>query len=98
MILRLRTIKYIRNIKCALWDKQEDIKSVINELKITYKFSPELYDRSIQSIYPDYCSHTPKVLNYSNIVSKQYFSKYIHQVIPEKYIIKNKIANAYWLT
>lgn len=90
--------KYIHNIKCALWDKQEDIKNVIKELKIMYKFSPELYDRSIQCIYPDYCSHAPKVLNHGNIVSKQYFSKYIHQVIPEKYIIENKIANAYWLT
>ena len=89
--------KYIQGIKCILWDKQEDMNVVINELKITYKFSPELYERSIQSIYPDYCSYAQKILHHSNIVSKQYFTKYIHQVIPEKYIQGNKISNDYWL-
>ena len=90
--------KYVLNIKCILWDKQEDMKLVLNELKIIYKFSPELYERTIQSIYPDYCTNASKILTHNNIVSKQYFAEYIHQVIPKKYITENKISNDYWLS
>lgn len=88
--------KCIQNIKCIMWDKQEDMKVVLCELKIKYKFSPELYARSITSIYSDYCSQAPDILQHGNIVSKQYFSKYICQVIPEQYIVGNKISEQYW--
>ena len=81
-----------------MWNKQEDMKIVLRELKIRYKFSPELYERSMISIYSDYCSQAPNILQHENIVSKQYFSKYICQVIPEQYIKGNKISEHYWST
>jgi len=90
--------KCIQNIKCIMWNKQEDMKIVMRELKIQYKFSPELYERSITSIYSDYCSQAPNILQHENIVSKQYFSKYICQAIPEQYIKGNKISEHYWST
>ena len=90
--------KCIQNIKCIMWNKQEDMKIVLRELKIRYKFSPELYERSMISIYSDYCAGAPNILQHENIVSKQYFSKYICQVIPEQYIKGNKISEQYWST
>ena len=90
--------KCIQDIKCIMWNKQEDMKAVLCELKITYKFSPELYERSITSIYSDYCSRAPNILQHENIVSKQYFSKYICQAIPEQYIKGNNISENYWST
>ena len=89
--------KHIKNIKCILWNKQEEIKDVLEDLKITYKFSPDTYNRGINKVYNDYCAKATNKFNYK-AVSKKYFKKYIHQIIPDKYILKNVIMNDYWFT
>jgi len=87
--------KYLKNIKCILWNKQEEIRDILEDLKITYKFSPDAYEKGVYKVYNDYCAKATKKFNY-RIVSKKYFEKYIHQIIPDKYIIKNRILNDYW--
>ena len=88
--------KNIENMKCTLWDKKLETDNIFKDLKIKYKFSQNLYESSVDSIYTDYCNTcSNKEYNYK-VVSKGWFTKYINQVIPEKYIIKNRILNNYW--
>jgi len=89
--------KYIRDIKCLLWDKNEEIQVILEDLRITYKFSPESYEKSIDSVYTDYCARSTNKFNYK-VVSKKYFEKYISQAIPDRYIIRKRILNDYWST
>ena len=60
-----------------------------------YKYNENFYEHSIDSLYGDYCNTCKNDYKY-RIVSKNWFSKYINQVIPEKYINKNRILNDYW--
>ena len=89
--------KNIENIKCTLWDKETETGNILKELKLKYKFSPNLYENSIDSMYHDYCNTCRNDYSYK-IVSKNWFTKYINQVIPDQYIKKNRILNSYWLT
>ena len=88
--------KTIENIKCLLWDKQLEMKTIIDDIKLSYNFYPEMNEKSIQCVYMDYCSKAKAKFNYKT-VSKKYFEKYINQVIPDKYIKKKRILNDYWI-
>ena len=87
--------KYIKNYKCLLWDKKQEIITILEELKITYKFSPEYFEKSIDIIYTDYCARCKTKFNY-RVSNKQEFEKYIRQIIPDKFIIRKRILNDYW--
>ena len=87
--------KNIININCKLWDKQKQMKTVIDDIKISYNFSPEMFNKSIKSVYEEYCARSKSRFNY-NIVSKKYFEKYLNKIIPQKFIIGKLISNDYW--
>ena len=87
--------KYVKNYKCLLWDKKEEIRIIIGDLKIAYKFSPDCFEKSIDILYNDYCSRCKTKFNY-RVTNKQEFEKYINQIIPDKYIIRKRILNDYW--
>ncbi len=89
--------KYIKNYKCLLWDKKQEIITILEELKITYKFSPECFEKSMDIIYTDYCNRCKTKFNY-RVSNKQEFEKYIRQIIPAKFIIRKRILNDYWMT
>ena len=89
--------KVIENFKCILWEKKNETEAIIEDLKLKYKYNENFYESSIDSLYSDYCNTCKNEYNY-RIVSKNWFTKYINQVIPEKYINKNRILNAYWKT
>lgn len=93
--LELKDGKYLSKISCSLWKKQDELRAVINSLRADYKFSPEPFEKGVHNIYIDYCKVAKERFNY-NIVSKKYFEKYINQIIPDKYIIKNRISKCYW--
>ena len=42
--------KNIVNIDCKLWDKQKQMKTVIDDIKISYNFSPEMFNKSINKL------------------------------------------------
>jgi hypothetical protein len=94
--LKLTDLGSVENIACKLWNKQGEMSQVVKDLKLSYKFSPEMYDKSLYSIYQDYCSTAKHKFNFRT-VSKKYFEKYINQIIPDKYIIKKRIINDYWV-
>ena len=87
--------KNIININYKLWDKQKQMKTVIDDIKISYNFSPEMFNKSIKSVYEEYCARSKSKFNY-NIVSKKYFEKYLNKIIPQKFIIGKLISNDYW--
>ena len=95
--IELRDDKYIKNFKCLLWDKRDEILTILNDLKIAYKFSPDCFEKSIDTVYIDYCNRCRSKFNY-RVVNKQEFKKYINQIIPDKYIIRKRILNDYWCT
>lgn len=88
--------KFINNYKCLLWDKKNQITTILEDLKITYKFSPECYEKSIDILYTEYCHRCKTKFNY-RVSNKQEFERYIRQIIPNKFIIRKRILNDYWL-
>lgn len=89
--------KIIKNINCKLWNKINEMETVISDIKISYNFSPGMFNKSIQSIYEEYCTRAKNKFNF-NIVSKKYFEKYITKIIPEKYLIRRLISNEFWIS
>lgn len=89
--------KIIKNINCKLWNKINEMETVIGDIKISYNFSPGMFKKSIQSIYEEYCTRAKNKFNF-NIVSKKYFEKYITKIIPEKYLIRRLISNEFWIS
>ena len=89
--------KIIKNIECKLWNKIDEMGTVISDIKISYNFSPGMFNKSIQSIYEEYCTRAKNKFNF-NIVSKKYFEKYITKIIPEKYLIRRLISNEFWIS
>lgn len=89
--------KIIKNIECKLWNKIDEMETVISDIKISYNFSPGMFNKSIQSIYEEYCTRAKNKFNF-NIVSKKYFEKYITKIIPEKYLIRRLISNEFWIS
>jgi hypothetical protein len=87
----------IVGIKCSLWDKKGEIETVLNDIKEYNKISPYNDDKQIELLYNDYSKLCDEKFNY-RIVSKQCFKKYIIGLIPNKYIIKNRISKDYWST
>jgi hypothetical protein len=87
--------KIIKNINCKLWNKIEEIKVVIKDIRVSYNFSPDMFEKGITNIYQEYCNRAKSKFNY-RIVSKKYFEKYINKIIPKKFIIGRKISNDFW--
>ena len=86
--------KIISHVKCNLWDKQEEMEDIINQLKVDYGFCQE-EDIPIYKLYKDYCK---KILETTSqkTVSKKYFEKYISKIIPSEYIKDNQLLKEYW--
>jgi len=83
--------KYLYNLSCNLWDKRGDIRTCLKN-----KFNKKIdKDMSILEAYKSYCSYGDNN-NYVNIVSKQYFMKYICKIIPQENMKNNYILLEYW--
>ena len=76
--------KYIMNVKCKLWNKQQHIVSLID----SYKQCPPSDIISIDDLYTDYTNTIKSHL----VVSKQYFEKYIRFNLTE-YIVYDSFVN-----
>ena len=87
--------KIIKNINCKLWNKLQEIKIVIKDIRVSYNFSPDMFEKGITNLYQEYCNRAKSKFEY-RIVSKKYFEKYINKIIPKKFIIGRKISNDFW--
>ena len=87
--------KTIKNISCKLWNKQQEILEAFEN-----KFNKLIEDSetnciSIYDTYVLYCKYSNnnnKILT----VSKKYFEKYIHKLLPSEFINNKNILLTYW--
>ena len=88
--IKIKDGKYILNVKCTLWSKEDDIKHFI--LNIKQNISNNI---TFNSIYKLYCKFSNNKIpkNKTIIVSKKYFEKYLNNNIPNKYIQNNNIIS-----
>jgi len=82
--------KNLLNISCTLWNKNNDIDKYLlnNKEKLMDK------NHNLLEIYKLYCGYAG--INYTNIVSKKYFEKYMSQKVPKGYVKNNKVLKEYW--
>ena len=85
--------KYVLNVWCIMWDKNNDIEKSFSFIKNKIKIanSPLI---SIDEIYNFYCKYNNINSNKFN-VSKRYFEKYLTVRIPE-FIINEKLIKTEW--
>ena len=89
--------KVIKNISCKLWNKQQEIlesfenKFNKNELLQNNEMNYiSIYDTYV--LYCKYSNNNNKILT----VSKKYFEKYIHKLVPNEFIKNKNILLNYW--
>lgn len=91
--------KFILNIKCDLWDKENEIKQNVmnfkNELlKLQYNSKEILNTQTIHNIYDFYIKESKHIKN-KIIISKRYFEKYT-ELLLEGFIEKDGFINSLW--
>ena len=83
--------KYILNISSILWNKENDIIEILNHIKKKVPCKGQtLY--KMYELYCNYAKHKP----FTYIVSKKYFEKKIHMLIPMKFFSGDVICESYW--
>ena len=89
--------KVIKNISCKLWNKQQEILEAFenkfnkNELLENNEMNYiSIYDTYV--LYCKYSNNNNKILT----VSKKYFEKYIHKLVPSEFIKNKNILLSYW--
>jgi len=83
--------KNLLNINCKLWNKQEDIQKFIENTKEKLKGK----NHNMLEIYKLYCSFASQK-NFTNIVSKKYFEKYMESNISSEYLKNNRVLKGFW--
>lgn len=86
--------KYVINVTCILWDKNNDIEECLKNIKPIFKNQTDINMISIDDIYQKYCDFSKTMKK--NIVSKRYFEKYMYFKFQE-YIIHEKFIDIFWL-
>jgi hypothetical protein len=86
--------KYITNIQCKLWQKNADINKFLDEYKLTNANNDIII--SVDDLYSGYKTYIKSETN-SLIVSKNYFERYIYQLLSD-FIIYEKLIKPEWLT
>ena len=89
--IKINDDKFILGIKCKMWSKQDDILEAFkNKFNKNLTKNILLYDSYV--LYCKYSNNNNKPLT----VSKQYFYKYVSNVIPHEYIKDGYILLSYW--
>jgi hypothetical protein len=96
--------KYITNIKCNLWSKNDDVNDFLQDYKfnlVNMGLNPNIDIISFDDLYQSYKNYiTAKSLLYQKInliVSKQFFEKYLTNQLSE-FIKFEKFVSSEWLT
>ncbi len=87
----IKNRKYVQHVTCNMWNKKSEIKQALDN-----SFDKNLKsDVSKLEAFRAYCGYAG-ANNFINIASKNYFKKYIEQIIPKEFIKNNKILKEYW--
>ena len=92
--------KYIINIRCNLWSKNDDINEMLSIYKMQKKDNITNELISFDELYQNYTSFCQaKVVvdkSFCPIVSKQFFEKFLHHYLSE-YVKFDKFISSEWL-
>jgi hypothetical protein len=88
--------KYILNVSCTLWDKNNDIEQSFEYIKTQITNNTELQSLvsfdDAYNYYYKYCN----INSYKSVVSKRYFEKYLYFKLPN-YIVYEKFIETSWV-
>lgn len=84
--------KYILNIRCNLWNKKEDINKFLDDIKYDLSKKNQIYPIAIDYLYDIYCTISKKNICTTD---KQYFSKYISELL-NNYIDEDNLIQSNW--
>jgi hypothetical protein len=87
--------KYVLNVKCIIWDKNNEIEIsfdyIKTQIKNNYSLALISFDDAYNYYYKFCNSHSNKL-----VVSKRYFEKYLYSKI-SKYIVYEKFIETNWV-
>ena len=86
--------KYVLNVFCSLWNKNNDIEMSFPYIKNKIKETCNMPLITIDEVYNLHCKYN-NVKSNKFIVSKRYFEKYLNIKIPE-FIVNKKIIKTEW--
>lgn len=86
--------KYVLNIVCCLWNKNEDINNSFEYIKSQIKKDHELVLISFDDCYNYYYKFC-NINSYKSVVSKRYFEKFLYFKLHE-YIVYDKFIEPTW--
>jgi hypothetical protein len=83
--------KFIRNVKCGLWDKKNDVINALELFKLKCNEQEEMLSKSLNDAY-EYYTSTTNLIN----VSKIYFEKVAIEVINVHIDEDGLIKSSWW--
>jgi len=87
--------KFILNVKCSMWNKNNDINNSFSYIKKQIKYDNTIALISFDEVYKYYCNYC-NTTSIQFIVSKRYFEKYLYYKLSE-YIVYDKFIEMTWL-
>jgi hypothetical protein len=87
--------KYVLNVSCTLWNKNNDIEQSFDYIKTQIKHEHSLALISFDDAYNYYYKYC-NVHSYKSIVSKRYFEKYLYFKLAD-YIVYEKFIETSWI-
>jgi hypothetical protein len=87
--------KYILNVSCSLWNKNEDISQSFEYIKTQIKNNHTLALISFDDAYNYYYKYC-NINSHKTIVSKRYFEKYLYFKLMD-YIVYEKFIETSWI-
>ena len=87
--------KYIPNIECSLWNKNQDIKETLQYLKLAENLAIGTKRLSFYKLYKLYCEYAKKK-PFKYITSKKYFENILRATIPKEYLSGDAVLADYW--
>jgi hypothetical protein len=80
--------KFIRNVKCGLWDKKNDVINALELFKLTCNEQEEMLSKSLNDAY-EYYTSTKNFIYVSKIYFEQVALEVINVHIDEDGLIKS---------
>jgi hypothetical protein len=87
--------KYVLNVSCSLWNKNDDISQSFEYIKTQIKNNHTLALISFDDAYNYYYKYC-NINSHKSIVSKRYFEKYLYFKLGE-YIVYEKFIETSWI-
>ena len=97
-LVEIEENKFVQNVRCTFWNKKEEIKNALDifrqQSNTTRSPSPDI---SIYELYEYYCKRQKHLSLHKWIVNKQYFEKYVAELLNEYLVDEQFISNEWFI-